>query len=89
MDPDPAKRGAGFGGCRAVCGRAGGGTARLPARREVEPRFSRALSPGGSHVSSSPALPDGGRGRGAEAESPVVWRTKRRREGGRQKLGPG
>lgn len=39
----------------------------LPARREVEPRFSRALSPGGSHISSSPALPDGGWGRGAEA----------------------
>lgn len=43
---------------------------RLPAGREVESRFSRALSPGGSHVSSSPALPDGGRGRGASAESP-------------------
>ena len=43
------------------------GLPSLPARREVEPRFSRALSPGGSHVSSSPALPDGGRGRGAEA----------------------
>lgn len=43
------------------------GLSGLPARREVEPRFSRALSPGGSHVSSSPALPDGGRGRGAES----------------------
>lgn len=52
-------------------------------RREVESRFSRALSPGGSHVSSSPALPDGGRGRGAQAdESPGAWRDRRRRTGG-------
>lgn len=53
-------------------------------RGEVGPRFSRALSPGGSHVSSSRALPDGGRGRWAQADqSRVVCRAKRRQTPGR------
>lgn len=62
---------------------------RFSARREVEPRFSRALSPGGSHVSSSPALPDGGRERGASqaarrsekpAGGPIEGKDRRARE---------
>lgn len=65
----------------------GGPGVDLPSSRprgEVGPRFSRALSPGGSHVSSSRALPDGGRDAGPK-QTKTRWSGEpagdRRREG--------
>lgn len=59
--------------------------------REVESRFSRALSPGGSHVSSSPALPDGGPGRGGLSRRKDPGPEERRwgKTGWRSQLQPG
>lgn len=65
MDPDPAELGARFEGPEGSAGRPEVELLVSRPWREVESRFSRALSPGGSHVSSSPALPDGSQGRGA------------------------
>ena len=91
MDPEPQSTALNSGARRRPQEGPEVGLPGLPARREVEPRFSPALSPGGSHVSSSPALPDGGWGRGAEAHK-APWSQVRGcpAEAGRERSsGPG